>query len=59
VIISHTANLKEAAGIWPKPEGVAIVFRPRRDGSFEPIARVLPEDWPTLAQGSAAGRNTR
>jgi phosphohistidine phosphatase SixA len=54
VIVSHTANLKEAAGIWPKPEGVAIIFRPRGDGVFEPIARVLPEDWSALAQ--AAGR---
>lgn len=28
VIVAHTANLKEAAGLWPKPEGVAFVFRP-------------------------------
>lgn len=59
VIVSHTANLKEAAGIWPKPEGVAIVFRPRADGGFDPIARVLPGEWPELAQGSPTARKTK
>ena len=59
MIISHTANLKEAAGIWPKPEGVAIIFRPRADGGFDPIARVLPGEWPGLAQGFLAARKTK
>ena len=27
-MISHTANLQEAVGVWPKPEGVAHVFKP-------------------------------
>lgn len=27
VIVSHTANLREASGIWPKPEGVAWVLQ--------------------------------
>ena len=45
VIVSHSANLSEAASIWPKPEGVAYVFRPLPDGRFEAIAMVLPEDW--------------
>jgi phosphohistidine phosphatase SixA len=59
VIISHTANLKEAAGIWPKPEGVAIVFRPKADGTFEPIARVLPDEWLGLAQKQTSARKTQ
>jgi phosphohistidine phosphatase SixA len=50
VIVSHTANLREAAGIWPKPEGVAYVFRPLPGGKFEAIAMVLPEDWGKLAE---------
>lgn len=45
VIVSHTANLREAAGIWPKPEGVAYVFRPLPGGRFEPVARILPDEW--------------
>jgi phosphohistidine phosphatase SixA len=50
VIVSHTANLREAAGIWPKPEGVAYVFRPLPGGKFEAIATVLAEDWGKLAK---------
>ena len=45
VIVSHSANLREATGIWPKPEGVAIVFRPGVGGRYEAIARVLPGEW--------------
>lgn len=45
IIVSHTANLREAAGIWPKPEGVAYVFRPLPGNRFEAIAMVLPDDW--------------
>jgi phosphohistidine phosphatase SixA len=57
VIVSHTANLQEAAGIWPKPEGVAYVFRPLHAGKFEAIAMVLPEDWGKLAQLKSSGKS--
>lgn len=53
VIVAHTANLREAAGIWPKPEGVAYVFRPLPGGRFEAVAKVLPEEWDKAA---ATGR---
>ncbi len=43
VVISHTANLKDATGIWPKPEGVAIVFEPRGAQGFQPVARIAPD----------------
>ncbi len=49
VIVAHTANLREAAGIWPKPEGVAYLFRPRPGGQLEPAAKVLPEEWAAAA----------
>lgn len=49
-IVSHTANLREAAGIWPKPEGVACVFWPLSDGKFKPVAKILPEDWLEVAK---------
>lgn len=45
VIVAHTANLRETAGIWPKPEGVAYVFRPLPGGRFEAVAKVLPDQW--------------
>jgi phosphohistidine phosphatase SixA len=50
VIVSHTANLREAAGIWPATEGVAYVFRPLPGGQFEAIARVMPDDWGNVAR---------
>jgi phosphohistidine phosphatase SixA len=49
VLVSHTANLREATGIWPKPEGAAYVFRPLPDGKFEAIAMIAPEDWGKVA----------
>jgi phosphohistidine phosphatase SixA len=57
VIVSHTANLREAAGIWPKPEGVAYVFRPLPDGKFEAIAMVLPEDWSRAAEFKSSSKS--
>ncbi len=45
VVISHTANLREAAGIWPKVEGVAYVFQPLPGGQFKPVAMVMPDEW--------------
>jgi broad specificity phosphatase PhoE len=54
VLVSHTANLKEATGIWPKPEAVAHVFRPEPGGGFTHVARIEPEEWPRLAAGGGA-----
>lgn len=45
VLTGHTGNLLEAVGIWPKPEGVAIVFKPGADGKFTYIATILPTQW--------------
>lgn len=45
IIVSHTANLQEAVGLWPKPEGVAYVFRPDSKGGFDGIARIAPDVW--------------
>jgi hypothetical protein len=50
VLVSHSANLLEAAGIFAKPEGAAFVFRPLPDGKFEAVARILPEDWSRVAK---------
>jgi broad specificity phosphatase PhoE len=50
VIVSHSANLREAAGVFAKPEGAAYIYRPLPNGGFEPVARLLPEDWVNLAQ---------
>jgi phosphohistidine phosphatase SixA len=50
VIVAHSANLREAVGLWPKPEGVAYVFRPLHAGRFEVVAKILPQDWSKAAR---------
>jgi phosphohistidine phosphatase SixA len=45
VIVGHSANLHEAAGIWAKPEGAAFVFRPTPGGQFEIVAKIRATDW--------------
>lgn len=57
VIVSHNSNLREATGIWPKPEGVAYVFRPLPGGQFEAIAMVLPEDWGKIAKLNSSSQS--
>lgn len=52
VIVAHTANLKEAAGLWPKPEGVAYVFRPT-GGGFRAVGRIEPGEWTRFAAATA------
>lgn len=48
VIVSHTANLKEATGIWPSPEGVMVIFRPLGDGRIAYHGMVAPGEWAQL-----------
>lgn len=51
-LVAHTANLQEATGIWPKPEGVAHVFKPRGDGTFSYVGVMQPEAWMAEAKRS-------
>jgi phosphohistidine phosphatase SixA len=57
-LVSHTENLQEAVGVWPKPEGVAHVFKPKGDGTFAYVGVMQPETWTIEAKGasSAAGQ---
>jgi phosphohistidine phosphatase SixA len=48
VIVAHTSNLKEATGIWPNEEGTAVIFRPKGDSHFEPVALVKMDEWATI-----------
>lgn len=54
VLAGHTGNLQEATGIWPSPEGVAIVFKPDGQGGFAYVATVRPEQWAELLRGEKA-----
>ncbi len=48
VIVAHTGNLKEAANVWPKPEGVLHVFKPLGKNRFEHLGKITPNQWNTL-----------
>lgn len=47
VVVSHTANLRETTGIWPKPEGVCWVILPKGNGQYEALGKIDPSFWPT------------
>ena len=48
ILVSHTANLRELTGIWPKPEGVAHVFRPLGEKGYQHIGFITPDEWSRL-----------
>ena len=48
IIVSHSANLQEAFGIWPKPEGSAYIFRHNAKGQLKAIGKVNPDTWSKL-----------
>jgi len=57
VLVSHTANLKEAAGIWPKPEAVMEIFRKISETRIEYVGRITPDFWrETLSRNDAHPR---
>jgi len=47
VLVGHTANLREATNVWPKPEGVIHIFKPTSQG-YQHIGRIQPSKWDTL-----------
>ncbi len=49
-IIAHTGNLKEAFNIFPRPEGVMVIFKHLPDGGIEHIGEVAPADWPEMPE---------
>lgn len=53
VLVGHTGNLQEAAGLWPAPEGVTLVFRPDGTKGHRFVARIVPERWAELARTTA------
>lgn len=54
VLAGHTGNLQEATGVWPSPEGVAIVFKPDGKGASIYVATVGPSRWAELARAQPA-----
>ena len=67
IFVSHSANLKEATGVWPKEEGIAVVFKPSANGELTYIGEIPLREWPGLmaqyaskksAKGAAAAEDT-
>jgi len=54
VMAGHTGNLQEATGIWPSPEGVAIVFKPDGNGSSRYLATIPPTRWAEFGREGTA-----
>ncbi|WP_299871040.1 histidine phosphatase family protein [uncultured Cocleimonas sp.] len=45
VFVGHSANLKDGLGVWPKPEGVLVVFKKSgEDIIFKGM--IQPDEWP-------------
>ncbi len=45
VLVSHSSTLADATGIFPKPQGVVLIFRPDGSGGFRYVATIAPTDW--------------
>lgn len=44
VFVGHTANLKDGLGVWPKPEGVVVVFK-KEGNQIIYKGMIKPTDW--------------
>jgi len=49
-LVSHTSNLKEAIGIWPRPEGVTVIFRPLGGDRIAYYGMIPAEQWVELSR---------
>jgi len=47
VFVGHTANLKDGLGVWPKPEGVVVIFKKEKN-KIVYKGMIKPSDWLSL-----------
>lgn len=47
VFVGHTSNLRDGLGVWPKPEGVVVVFQ-KRENKIIYKGMINPNAWPEL-----------
>lgn len=45
VFVGHTSNLRDGLGVWPKPEGVFVVFQ-KKDNGLIFKGMIKPNEWP-------------
>jgi hypothetical protein len=50
VMVSHSPNIRDAAGVDLPVEGEAAILRPNAGDTPTLVARILPEEWTALAQ---------
>jgi len=58
VLISHSGNLQDAANLFPKPEGVTMIFKPQGNDAFEFVQRIEPQQWVQLAAKAGSAVDT-
>jgi len=44
VFVGHTSNLRDGLGVWPKPEGVWVIFKKTEQG-INYLGMIRPADW--------------
>ncbi len=44
VFVGHTSNLRDGLGVWPKPEGVIVVFQ-KKDNGIIFKGMIQPNEW--------------
>lgn len=44
VFVGHTANLRDGLGVWPKPEGVMVIFK-RQGSELKLRGMIHPDRW--------------
>jgi phosphohistidine phosphatase SixA len=50
IFVSHSANLKEATSVWPKEEGIAVIFKPMPNGELTYVGEIPLREWPNLVE---------
>lgn len=52
VLVAHATNLMDLIGLFPKPEGSVIVFKPLGKGNMKYLASIAPEAWAELIEAA-------
>ena len=46
VIVGHDDPFEAVSGIYPEPQGVTFVLKPKVDGTIEVLGSIAPDGWP-------------
>ena len=48
IIVGHDDPFEAATGIYPEPQGVTFVVRPKGNGKFEVMGSIKPDEWAAI-----------